>query len=95
MILITPPPIDEYMRSAYREANGNSNIDRAASQTAQYASAARDVAKHLGIAVLDIWTIFMQLAGWRQGDKLLPGSKETEPTLIFRELLSDGEFGTS
>ena len=94
MILITPPPIDEYMRSANQELNAKSNIDRTASQTAQYADVVREVGKHLGIAVLDIWTIFIQMAGWRPGDRHLPGSKEMNRALIFGELLYDGELNT-
>ena len=91
IILITPPPVDEYMRSAKRQISEDPNIDRTASQTAEYADAVREVGKHLKVAVLDIWTIFMQMAGWRSGDRALPGSKEMDRVLIFRELLHDGK----
>lgn len=80
------------MRSAHLNIEANSSIDRTASQTAQYANAAREVGMQSKVAVLDIWTTFMQLAGWRLGDKLLPGSRDMEPELIFAELLCDGEL---
>ena len=92
IILITPPPVDEYMRSAHRKMKANINVDRTASQTALYANAVAKVGVQSKIAILDIWTIFMQLAGWRLGDRVLPGSKDMERKLIFAELLCDGEL---
>lgn len=80
------------MRSTHRNLEAHPSIDRTASQTAQYANAAREVGMQSKVAVLDIWTTFMQLAGWRLGDKLLPGSKDMERELIFAELLCDGEL---
>ena len=80
------------MRSAYQETRANLKIDRTASQTAQYANAAREVGMQSKVAILDIWTTFMHLAGWRLDDISLPGSKEMERKLIFAELLCDGEL---
>lgn len=39
--------------------------------------------------VLDLWSIFMRKAGWKEGMSL-PGSKKVERSRVLGELLHDG-----
>ena len=66
-------------------------VDRTAAQTARYATATCEVGRQCNVSVLDIWSVFMQMAGWRHGDTILPGSKKIDKKLIFSELLVDGK----
>jgi hypothetical protein len=46
----------------------------------------------MGVPVLDVWGIFMELAGWKEGDEILPGSKAAGKSEVLAGLLSDGQF---
>ena len=83
VILIIPAPVDEWQLG---------NGERTAPVTAQYAAAAREVGRELGLPVLDLWTIFMLKAGWNpdQDDAPLAGSKDAPKNSVLDELLSDG-----
>lgn len=82
IILITPPPVDEW------QLDGN---DRNAEHTAKYARACLQVGQELNLPVLDLWTIFMQKAGWQHGSKeALAGSKAAPRNEMLADLLSDG-----
>ncbi len=41
--------------------------------------------------MLDVWSIFMASAGWKEGEPLV-GSKKVARNQILEKLLSDGEF---
>lgn len=63
--------------------------------TRQYAEAAKEVAKDeeledLDIAVLDLWSAFMEKAGWKEGQPLL-GSADVPESPVLKSLLNDGE----
>ena len=82
VILITPPPIDEW------KLGGG---DRTAVHTAKYARAALDLGQELKLPVLDLWTIFMRKAGWEEGSTgSLAGSREAPKNKVLGELLEDG-----
>lgn len=40
--------------------------------------------------VLDVWSIFMEKAGWKEGEPLV-GSKKIARSEILEKLLNDGE----
>ena len=93
LILITPPPINEYKLEESDLVKGLTDPRRTAEHTKKYADACREVAKELGVAVLDIWSIMMAKAGWREGQPL-PGSKDVERNEVLEGMLIDGEQTT-
>lgn len=54
-----------------------------------YADACRDIGKELGVPVLDLWSVFMAEAGWKEGEPLA-GSIKNERNKVLEELLHDG-----
>lgn len=80
IILITPGPVDEYQFFVRQ---------RTAEHTKLYADACREIGKELGVPVLDLWSVLMAEAGWREGEPL-PGSIKTERNKVLGELLHDG-----
>ncbi|KAL8693543.1 MAG: hypothetical protein Q9224_003733 [Gallowayella concinna] len=91
IILVTPPPIDEYALEASDAAKGVLGVRRKAEHTMLYAEACRKVGQDLGLVVLDLWSIFMEAAGYKPG-KPLPGSKKVEKNAVLHRLLSDGKI---
>lgn len=69
-------------------------MTRTAETTKAYADAAREVGEELaGVEVLDLWTVFMERAGWREGQVgPLPGSTNGEENKVLKELLCDGMY---
>lgn len=57
-----------------------------------YAQAVRDVAAEHKIALLDLWKVFMNHAGWKEGQFPLPGSKAVPPNPFLRMLMHDGKY---
>lgn len=51
----------------------------------------KEVGKEAGVPVLDLWTLFMEKAGWKGGDEL-PGEERLGKSEVLAELLPDGEF---
>lgn len=64
---------------------------RSAEHTKQYADACRQVGVDVGITVLDVWSIFMAKAGWKEGEPLI-GSKKVARNEVLEKLLNDGEL---
>ena len=89
LILVTPPPIDEALHEASGLAKGFREPRRTAEHTKLYANACREVGAELQIAVLDLWSIFAELAGWRGGLPLV-GSKTVASNDLLVALLRDG-----
>ena len=71
------------------QAKGITEIQRVAKHTALYADAAREVGQQLGVVTLDLWTIMMEKAGWKDGGPL-PGAKELGRNKVFTEFMHDG-----
>ena len=91
LILLTPPPVNEYQLD---EANLVSEIKdpvRSAEHTKKYADACRQVGAEVGVVVLDVWSVFMAKAGWKEGEPLV-GSKKVARNEVLEKLLNDGEF---
>ena len=89
LILVTPPPVNEYQLEVSDLEKGIVEIRRTAEHTRKYADACREVGNELGVTVLDLWSTFMVKAGWRSGEPL-PGSKKAPMSRILEELLHDG-----
>lgn len=62
---------------------------RKAKDAGEYAAVVKEVGKETGVAVLDIWTMFMQKAGWDGGNSL-PGSENLGKNLVLEGFLYDG-----
>ncbi|KZF21496.1 GDSL lipase/acylhydrolase family protein [Xylona heveae TC161] len=90
IILITPPPVDEYGLTRTDLAKGITDVLRTAEHTKSYADAAKDVGKELQLTVLDLWTAFMERAGWQPEQEVLPGSKKLGQNTLLAELFHDG-----
>ena len=91
IVLMTPPPVDETAWERFCEEWNFPQVRRAA-VTRQYAEAVREVAAEIGVGVVDLWSIFMERAGWEPGNPLL-GSKEPGQSPSgdgLAGLLSDG-----
>jgi hypothetical protein len=93
IILITPPPFEETMLLKLLEEWGSPPPTRKAVDAQHYAELVKEVGKEAGLPVLDIWSAFMEKAGWKAGDPLpIPGSLELGKSKELEELLYDGEF---
>lgn len=97
LILVTPPPIDEYSLEVSDAAKGILGVRRTAEHTKLYAEACKEVGQDLGLIVLDLWSIFMDAAGYAKNErgKPLPGSKKTVKSPVLGQLLSDGKTRSS
>ena len=89
LILVTPPPVDEVILRAHLRTIGIDLETRTAETTKAYADAARAIGEELGVTVLDLWSVFMERAGWKEGQPL-PGSKELPGNQVLQDLLCDG-----
>lgn len=83
--------MDEYRLEEPDPYNGVPERLRTAEHTKQYADACREVGAEMSVVVLDLWSIFMAEAGWKEGEPL-PGSKKTERNSVLGELLTDGTY---
>lgn len=92
LVIITPPPVNEYKMEAVDIAKGHDGLQRTAEHTKKYANAARKVGEELKIPVLDLWTIFMTRAGWAAGEPL-PGCRGVDRNELIEELMYDGKCG--
>ena len=90
LILVTPPPVDEYKLEESGPGSDNSEVQRTAEHTKKYADSCRKLGADLDIEVVDLWFIFMTKAGWKQGQPLI-GSKSVERSKTLGVFLSDGE----
>lgn len=90
IILVTPPPINEYACEVNDRSKGILQSRRKALHTRLYADAVRELAAQRCLACLDIWTYFMKHAGWSGDNTTLPGSKDLPENVFMRMLLHDG-----
>ncbi|KAF2100760.1 SGNH hydrolase [Rhizodiscina lignyota] len=90
LIIITPPPVNEYQTWITDQAKGYTIARRSAEHTKEYADAAREVGKDLNIPVLDLWRLIMLKAGWKPDDDPLPGSRIAPENPILIQMLRDG-----
>lgn len=94
VVLVAPPPINEYLQWNSDQSKGLKTLSRRAATTKNYADAAVQAAKDLGVPVINLWEAFMSKTGldsgnWKEGDGI-PGSMDVEPNDILAELMYDG-----
>ncbi|KKK13998.1 hypothetical protein ARAM_006906 [Aspergillus rambellii] len=89
ILLITPPPLNEYQLEEFDLAKGNVHPTRTNRQVKAYAEAAREVGESLGVPVVDIWRAMMTAVGWKEGEPLT-GSREAPNHEKFASLFTDG-----
>lgn len=96
IILITPPPINEYLCEENDRLKGYNDNRRKANHTALYAEAVREVAKlssSYDVALVDLYAAFMKHVGQPEDREVLEGSKERPPNTALEMLLHDGKSG--
>ncbi|KAJ5742315.1 Esterase SGNH hydrolase-type subgroup [Penicillium manginii] len=89
IILITPPPINEYQLEEFDAAKDTPHPSRTASSARLYAVTAHEVGSTLNVPVVDLWSAFMKLTGWREGQPLI-GSRAAPNNETFAGLFTDG-----
>lgn len=94
VILVTPPPINEYALEVTDAAKGVLGRRRTAEHTMMYADACKSVGRELEVSVLDLWALCMEGARYQPGN-LLPGSKKVERNQYLDQVLSDGKYKRS
>ncbi|KAF1923685.1 glycoside hydrolase family 95 protein [Didymella exigua CBS 183.55] len=96
VLLITPPPIDEWGFEHWDEPGRSA---RKAATAQKYAEGVRKVGEEMGVAVVDLWTACMEEAtvGWnasllteRGVEILIPGDMRAERSVVLARLLYDG-----
>lgn len=90
ILLITPSPVDEYQLEPIGTIQDQGGPQRTAANTKRYAETCREVGRELNVPVVDLWSVFMKAAGWKEGLPL-PGSKETESNDVLKTLLLQGK----
>jgi hypothetical protein len=90
IILFTNPPVEETVILGIHKENGNTAVIRRAKDARDFADATKEVGNECGLPVLDVWSAFMEAAGWT-GEGLLPGSEESGKNEVLAGLLHDGE----
>ncbi|KUJ16609.1 GDSL Lipase/Acylhydrolase family protein-like protein [Mollisia scopiformis] len=89
IILLTTPPFEENVLQKFQEDWGYAGEVRKAKDAAEYAELVREVGKETDVDVVDVWTLFMEKAGWKTGEPL-PGSKAMGKNEVLADLLYDG-----
>lgn len=73
---------------------GRSGVTRKARDGKSYAEAVREVAREMGVEVMDVWSLFMERVGW-DGYGVMPGEMvdgEGGRNEGLEGLLLDGEY---
>lgn len=86
MLLITPPPVNEWQFDGWGEPEKSA---RKAVIARAYARAVAEVGAESETAVVDLWSACMREVGW-DGEEELPGDRLVEKSALSR-LLVDGE----
>ncbi|EKV05256.1 GDSL Lipase/Acylhydrolase family protein [Penicillium digitatum PHI26] len=89
LILISPPPVNEYQLEEFDAAKDTPFPSRTASFTKLYAEAACEVGASLNIPVVDLWSAFMKPTGWQEGEPLI-GARDVPSNDTLASLLTDG-----
>jgi lysophospholipase L1-like esterase len=89
VLLITPPPVDEYQQIIADRARGFGSIRRIAQNTRLYAQACKEVGCQLNVPVVDIWTAFTHHAGLMGEQDYMPGTREFPINETLQSLFSD------
>ncbi|KAJ5151204.1 Esterase SGNH hydrolase-type subgroup [Penicillium canariense] len=90
IILITPPPVNEYQLEGFDILKNTPHPSRTAHMAKTYADAVKEVGASLKVPVADIWSAFMLAVGWQEGQPLI-GSRDVPNNDRFGTLFTDGE----
>lgn len=90
IILVAPPPIDEYGTDDHDRAKGYAEKRRTAEHTLRYSQAALEVAREANLTSIDLARLFLGPSGWAPGDEHLPGSKQRPESPQLKRLFHDG-----
>jgi hypothetical protein len=91
ILVLTPTPVNEHQIKFFDEEKGFTSPSRTAENTKRYADACRETAISLSVQVVDVWSAFMKIAGWKEGQPLV-GSHEVPENKVLASMLSDGMF---
>lgn len=95
IVIITPPPVNEYALELKDSLEGLSEPRRTAENTQKYAQVCRQIGADVpDLLVVDIWGAMMAKAGWKEGQPLT-GSKELPQSRVLQTYLVDGKLGLS
>ncbi|KAJ5103138.1 Esterase SGNH hydrolase-type subgroup [Penicillium argentinense] len=89
IILMTPPPVNEYQLEQFDAEKSTPHPSRTAKNTKDYADVTRVIGKELNLPVADIWSAFMDVTGWKEGLPL-PGSRDLPEIESLSALFVDG-----
>lgn len=89
VILVTPPPVNEYQLTISDASKGRTMPQRTAANTQKYADECRKIGNELDLPVVDLWHAFMAKAGWKEEEPLI-GSEDVENSEVLENLLRDG-----
>ena len=89
IILVTPPPVNEYQLTNRDALERYTTPQRTAANTKKYADTCRQVGEELNLPVVNLWHAFMTRAGWKEGEPLT-GSRDVERSEVLQNLLQDG-----
>ncbi|EPS29415.1 hypothetical protein PDE_04364 [Penicillium oxalicum 114-2] len=89
LIIITPPPVNEYQLKEFDDAKDTAHPSRTAQRAKEYAEAAKEVGAALKVPVADVWGTFMSTVGWQEGQALI-GSRDLPANHGFSNLFTDG-----
>jgi isoamyl acetate esterase len=89
LILIALPPVEERRMEKRSAELGYPSLNRTNECTKTYADATREVADSHDIVCLDLFSIFMALAGWKPGEPL-PGALDQPENEVLKSFLYDG-----
>ena len=88
ILLIIPPPVCAY-RWGDHDRQAGREPQRTAEHTALYASRAKQVAQELEVPYVDLWTGFLEAAGWVEEGPLI-GSTTVPKNERLGQLMPDG-----
>lgn len=88
LILITPPPVEERRLEHRVKYQGYTKFNRSNERTKKYVAILREVARGIDLACLDLWSVFMEKAGWKEGEPLC-GTIHMPENTMFRGLILD------
>ncbi|KAL4878207.1 SGNH hydrolase-type esterase domain-containing protein [Aspergillus karnatakaensis] len=91
ILLLTPPPVNQYQLEAFDASEGASHPSRTAARTREYAEAVIELGKELRVPVIDLWSAFMRSVGWEDGQPLV-GSRDVPNNEAFDGLFTDGTY---
>lgn len=89
LLLVTSPSVEERPLEHRVKSQGYTKLNRTNERTKQYADVSRQVALDMNVGCVDLWKVFMNRSGRREGQPL-PGSIDQPENDTLRGLVHDG-----